>query len=1041
MKKAIVYILVAAFVLSLIPAVALGAPGFNVYTSGITEPNRIPSAQFQPVDRSGDGGEFLISLVDNGNGFPAELYVASNRAAYDYFFYKTQSGDWLQVSGGVSNYHAINVQTMSYELQGISSLRELRIKIVSTSQGTSQVAFGIDAVCAVDMANNRTLTHDFSHIFGERSYAVTFSAPTGAGSGSNINANSCFVVGPTSVVPARPQPFNNYDAGAEYTVTLIGNSAITANDKVFIATSRPNLDYLYYRVGNGAWQPYHGGGMVPMANALALTAFTHTSQINNTTHELKVKIVSATPGTTQVVFGTDAASVSNFASGSSLTASTGLNSIIRQQRYPVEFVPPGTIDTSVSANINTTYTVVSGPSYSTPAQTLPLVKSDIGADFVLTVVGNGALTPTDRLYIASSRPNTDYLYYRIGSGDWLPYHSGGDIPMGGTLTLTPFTHSASTSSNIHEMRLKVISTVPGTSQIAFGVDAACVTDYTRDRNLTHDINHILGQRKYSVQFTSAYYNKNVGHKINVQGSFAVGPNRMIAAQTLPLNRYSDGAEFNVTLSGLSALTANDKLYVASSRPDSDYLFYRTSAGDWAPYYSSGDIPMASALPLIPFTHSTSTSATIHELRLKIVSTAGGTSQIVFGSDPIDVADFAAGGNMSQNFGLSNIIGQRSYPAEFSGAVGSNQITLSVNGYYNYGYGSPQSGAYGEKNMSNVSDQISANNSSAYTLTVTVLNPGGNPAANREVIFSIASGTGASLSATRLNTNNSGKAEVMVRSSVAGTVDVIATVNGIAEQGGSGRKDRVSLVFKSSSGDSQITGFRGESIDCGIKLSWDPLSSGMGYRLYRSDNPNYDGSALVSHIITSSEFVDVNVSANTTYYYALRQVISAGNQSTGAAEQLGGVSTKVAVTTKSTILGANLGSSWGGGSKKFIMMSIDSPFMSANGARKEVDTGRGTSPIIINSRTMVPIRAIVEEMGGTADWIDATREISLRVGANSVLMWLDKTNITANGVSKTMDVAPVSVNGRTMVPIRFATENLGCVVEWVPATSQIVIVYY
>jgi len=39
------------------------------------------------------------------------------------------------------------------------------------------------------------------------------------------------------------------------------------------------------------------------------------------------------------------------------------------------------------------------------------------------------------------------------------------------------------------------------------------------------------------------------------------------------------------------------------------------------------------------------------------------------------------------------------------------------------------------------------------------------------------------------------------------------------------------------------------------------------------------------------------------------------------------------------------------------------------------------------------------------------------------------------------VAPITINGRTMVPIRFAAENAGCVVEWLSRTEEIVIVYY
>jgi len=59
----------------------------------------------------------------------------------------------------------------------------------------------------------------------------------------------------------------------------------------------------------------------------------------------------------------------------------------------------------------------------------------------------------------------------------------------------------------------------------------------------------------------------------------------------------------------------------------------------------------------------------------------------------------------------------------------------------------------------------------------------------------------------------------------------------------------------------------------------------------------------------------------------------------------------------------------------------------------------------------------------------------------MLFTLNKNNYLVNGVSKTMDVSPVSINGRTMLPMRFVTEKLGCEVEWIPETSQIEVKYH
>lgn len=57
------------------------------------------------------------------------------------------------------------------------------------------------------------------------------------------------------------------------------------------------------------------------------------------------------------------------------------------------------------------------------------------------------------------------------------------------------------------------------------------------------------------------------------------------------------------------------------------------------------------------------------------------------------------------------------------------------------------------------------------------------------------------------------------------------------------------------------------------------------------------------------------------------------------------------------------------------------------------------------------------------------------------MYLNSKKLSVTGSSKEMDVALESVNDRTYVPIRFSAENLGCAVDWINSTRQIVIVYY
>jgi len=122
----------------------------------------------------------------------------------------------------------------------------------------------------------------------------------------------------------------------------------------------------------------------------------------------------------------------------------------------------------------------------------------------------------------------------------------------------------------------------------------------------------------------------------------------------------------------------------------------------------------------------------------------------------------------------------------------------------------------------------------------------------------------------------------------------------------------------------------------------------------------------------------------------------------------------------------------------IIFNINSGEMSVNGVQKPVDPGRETVPVIDGGRTLVPIRALAENLGGTVSWDAGKQQITAKLGEKVVELWIGSKKTTVNGESKETDVAPVIINGRTMLPLRFVTENLGCNVEWNEKTQSVVV---
>ncbi|MDO4563583.1 MAG: flavodoxin, partial [Clostridia bacterium] len=113
----------------------------------------------------------------------------------------------------------------------------------------------------------------------------------------------------------------------------------------------------------------------------------------------------------------------------------------------------------------------------------------------------------------------------------------------------------------------------------------------------------------------------------------------------------------------------------------------------------------------------------------------------------------------------------------------------------------------------------------------------------------------------------------------------------------------------------------------------------------------------------------------------------------------------------------------------LILQIDNPIMTVNGIEKEIDPGRGTAPILRNNRTLLPVRAIVEEMGGTVGWKEETQEVTLSYGNDTILLAIGSETAYLNGEAKALDVAPVVLNYRTLLPIRFIAEWFGFGVVW------------
>lgn len=96
------------------------------------------------------------------------------------------------------------------------------------------------------------------------------------------------------------------------------------------------------------------------------------------------------------------------------------------------------------------------------------------------------------------------------------------------------------------------------------------------------------------------------------------------------------------------------------------------------------------------------------------------------------------------------------------------------------------------------------------------------------------------------------------------------------------------------------------------------------------------------------------------------------------------------------------------------------------------------PVVENGRTLVPLRAIFEALGANVGWDQDTQTVSASKSGIQISLKLGSTKMYVNGSAKTLDVPAKVINSRTLVPVRAVSEAFGCDVQWDGNTQTVII---
>ena len=117
-------------------------------------------------------------------------------------------------------------------------------------------------------------------------------------------------------------------------------------------------------------------------------------------------------------------------------------------------------------------------------------------------------------------------------------------------------------------------------------------------------------------------------------------------------------------------------------------------------------------------------------------------------------------------------------------------------------------------------------------------------------------------------------------------------------------------------------------------------------------------------------------------------------------------------------------------------ATDNITVTMNGEVIEFDV----EPILENDRVLVPFRAIFEALGCNVTYTEADGKqfVTAMRGDNQLIIEIGAYDMCVNGNVEALDVPAVIINGRTLVPVRVVSETFGANVEWIGDSKTVAV---
>jgi L,D-peptidoglycan transpeptidase YkuD (ErfK/YbiS/YcfS/YnhG family) len=95
-------------------------------------------------------------------------------------------------------------------------------------------------------------------------------------------------------------------------------------------------------------------------------------------------------------------------------------------------------------------------------------------------------------------------------------------------------------------------------------------------------------------------------------------------------------------------------------------------------------------------------------------------------------------------------------------------------------------------------------------------------------------------------------------------------------------------------------------------------------------------------------------------------------------------------------------------------------------------------VLIDGRTLAPFRGVGEAIGASVTWNAAAETVNAEINGTKVELKYLSNIAKVNGENVTLDTAPIIINNRLVVPVRFFAEAFGAEVKWDVNTNTVAI---